>query len=357
MTGIKPFGDGPLRVSLVGAGFVAPIHLRGWQRIPGVHVSSISSRTREKTEKIAVEFGVERVFDDVTTMLDTDLPDVFDICSSVETHLEFVKIAAARGIHVICQKPIAEDWETAMEIADVAEQAGIRLMVHENFRFRPWHREIKRQLDSGVIGQPFYCRSDARMAGTVVTHDNPDEAWSLKRQPFFKEVERFLVLESVIHQIDVCRFLFGDVRRIFARTRKISPCVKGEDLASLVLDFDDLHAVVERSYASKGYPSPPMVTEVMAIEGEMGTLFLEPDGQIRIEIDTPSKRATRKSELDLTNAYPNSYGATIEHFVSCLRHGRPFETDIRDNIRTLKATLAAYESATSKEVVTLSYEN
>jgi predicted dehydrogenase len=226
-------------------------------------------------------------------------------------------------------------------------------MVHENFRFRPWYREIRNQLASGIIGKPYYCRSDGRMPGTVTTKDHPITPFSLNRQAFFTDLERFLILESVIHQIDVCRYLFGDVNRVYARARRVSPHVKGEDLATLVLDFDGLHAVVERNYGARGQPAPPMVTELMVIEGELGALFVELDGTIRIEIDTPERRETLRPNVDLLDAYPRSYGAAIRHFVENYRAGTPFETDIADNLKTLAVTLAAYDSVETGDAVGL----
>ncbi|MCG8543618.1 MAG: Gfo/Idh/MocA family oxidoreductase [Alphaproteobacteria bacterium] len=353
MATVAPLGNKPLRVALVGAGFVAPIHLRGWAMVDGVEVCAMSSRTKSRAEKTATAFGVGKVYESVDAMLEAERPDVLDICSPVETHLDYVRQAAARGTHVICQKPVADRMETALAIRDTAATAGIRLMVHENFRFRVWYREAKRQLDSGIIGTPFYCRSDARMAGTVRTAANPETPWSIQRQPFFADLERFLLLESVIHQIDVCRFLFGDPTRIFARTQTVGDAVKGENLVTLLADFDDLHAVIERSYASKGYVEPPLVTELLAVEGDRGSLFIDRDGAMRVEIDRPGARETIRPTYDLTDAYPNSYAAAIRHFVDRMRDGAPFETDIEDNLKTLAATLAAYESAASGDSVPL----
>ena len=341
---------------MVGAGFVAPMHLRGWAMVDNARVTGFTSRTLEKAKNLRSEFDIGKIYNRFEDMIIEERPTIVDICSPAETHLPFIKLCAQQGIHVICQKPIANDLETAKTISALARQHSIRLMVHENFRFRVWYREVKRQLDSGIIGKPFYCRNDARIAGTVRTSDFPDVPWSLARQPFFAEIPRFLILESAIHQIDVCRYLFGDIKQIYAKARKISPDVQGEDLTSMILDFDDLHAVVERSYASRGYRKPPLVTESMVIEGDRGSLFLEADGKIRIEVDVPGKRETITPEIDLENAYPNSYAHTILHFAECLRTGVPFETDIEDNLKTLSATLAAYKSVESRQSINLTGE-
>lgn len=340
-----------LRVAMLGCGFVAPLHLAGWRAVEGVEVVAVGARNRAAAEDFARTHGIAQAYDDLERMLDEARPDVLDLCTPPAGHLPQIAAAARRGVHVICQKPLAERPEDAAAIAQCLRGADIRFMVHENFRFRPWYREIKRQLDSGVIGRVHYARSDARMAGTVPTASHVAIPWSLARQPYFAQADRLLILESMIHQLDVCRFLFGEASKLYARARRVSPAIKGEDMATLLVSFDGLDAVVERSYASRGYGEPPLVTETMAIEGERGTLFLERDGTLRIEIDTPGERATLRPKVDLTDAYPRSYGATIAHFVERLRSRAPFETDLADNLKTLDLTFAAYRSLQSGQAV------
>ncbi len=350
-TAIAPVPD-PLTVAMTGAGFVVPLHAAGWRQV-GATVVGIASRTRARAEEQARAHGIPAVFDALEEMLDATRPTVLDICSPPEAHLAAVEAAAARGIHVICQKPVAPGLGEALAIRSAARQAGIRCMVHENFRFRPWYREIRRLLDAGTIGRPFYARSDGRMGGTVPTAAHPDTPWSLARQPFMASAPRLLILESVIHQIDVCRYLFGDPTSVFARACRVGDRTAGEDLASLSMDFAGVIAMVERSYGSRGYPDPPMASELLTVEGDRGALFLGRDGRIRAEIDHPGERRTLIPDLDLTDAYPRSYADTIGHFADALRAGTAFETDIDDNLKTLDATLAAYRSWETGEAVRL----
>lgn len=343
----------PLKVVMVGAGFVGPYHLAGWGGVPDAQVVAISVRHPDKVRALGREHGVDRLYTSLNEMLDREKPDVLDICTPPAAHAEQVDAAAERRINVICQKPVAPDLASAERVRDTARDAGIRLMVHENFRFRPWYRAAKWALEGGLIGRPFYARSDGRLGGTVTTAAHPEVPWSLARQPSFAGMERLLIVESVIHQIDVCRCLFGEPVSLYAQARRIGSHVQGEDLAALSMRFGDIIALVERSYASRGYPDPPMASELLVVEGERGALFIDREGSVRIEIDVPGERRTLYPEFDRANAYARSYAATIEHFAACLRSGEPFETDIDDNIETLRAALAAYDSWHQDRVVHL----
>jgi predicted dehydrogenase len=332
-----------MRVLLVGSGFVSPFHLAGWKRA-GASVIGIVSTDPATAAEQAAAFDIPSVLSDLDEALATLRPDVVDICSPVALHPAHVAMAARAGADIICQKPLAETLDAALGAARVAREAGVRLMVHENFRFRPWYRVVKAALAEGRIGQPFYLRSDLRFAGTVPTSRNP-VPWSLARQPFFREMPRFVMLESMIHQIDVARFLLGEPEAVVAMTRRVSEQVTGEDLASLMLRFPDAHAVLERSYATLGGEDPPPASEELRVEGTRGLISVSRKGEVEIAVETADGLVRERPAFDATDAYARSYADTIVHFADALRSGTPFETGPADNLRTLDATFAAYRSA------------
>src|SRR5262249_17577353 len=139
--------------------------------------------------------------------------------------------AAARGVHIVCQKPLAPTLEAAIRIVDAAEAAGVRFMVHENFRWQPWYRKIKEIQQSQVIGAFTHLHFLMRMG------DGWGENAYLDRQPFFRNYPRLLVYETGVHFIDTFRYLLGEVTGVFAQIRRLNPRIKGEDAAQLFLKF------------------------------------------------------------------------------------------------------------------------
>jgi D-apiose dehydrogenase len=126
-----------LRVAGVGAGYFSQFHLQGWRAIPEVELVGWC-------DKDASRVSVVPAFASLEQMLATTKPDVVDIVTPPDTHLELVRAAAARGLPVICQKPLAPTYEEAQEVVAAAERAGVPLIVHENFRWQPWYREARR---------------------------------------------------------------------------------------------------------------------------------------------------------------------------------------------------------------------
>lgn len=336
---------GAFRVGMAGAGNASVHHLRGWQQVPDFPVVAIADPDTEKAKRRAAEFGVPAVAGSVAEMLRTHAIDVLDVVTPPSTHVDLVAQTLPRGIHVLCQKPLASTTQDIRRIARLEAAGPGRLMVHENWRFRSWYRVLKPRLDAAAFGRLFHVRSATRFAGTVRTPTHADVPFSVARQPFFATLPRFIVLESMIHQLDALRFLLGEPTSLFARIHHVSEAVQGEDAAVVVLGYPDLTAVVERSYASKGYPDPPVMSESLVIEGTDGSAFLSPDGRLRlVHIDATKDDETviNPSESD---PYEASYRDAIAHFATRLRTGDAFETSLADNMNTLQLVFAAYESA------------
>ena len=155
-------------IALLGAGYAARIQLACWREIPHATVIGVWNRSAERARALAAEFGVPS-FAELDALLGHPAVDAVDIATAVETHRDYAPQAAAFGKHVLCQKPLAPTFAEAAAIVGDCETAGVRLMVNENWRWRPWYRAARALLDRGAIGQPFSLRLAMRSAAAVAT--------------------------------------------------------------------------------------------------------------------------------------------------------------------------------------------
>ncbi|MFS8085240.1 MAG: Gfo/Idh/MocA family protein, partial [Acidobacteriota bacterium] len=220
-----------LRIAGIGAGYFSRFHLEGWRDVPGTEVVAWCDAAEDKARAMAGEFGVPRTFVDAGTMLDACKPDLVDIVTPPPSHAALVALAHARGIPVICQKPMTPSWSTSVALAAAAAQAGTLCVIHENFRFQPWYREAKRLLTTGALGTPH------GVAFRLRPGDGQGPRAYLDRQPYFQQMPRLLIVETAIHWIDTFRFLLGEVEAITARLRRMNPVITGEDAGILILEF------------------------------------------------------------------------------------------------------------------------
>jgi predicted dehydrogenase len=335
----------PLKGVAVGIGYFSQFHYDAWNRVEGVELAALCSRDPTRAAEAADRFGVGRTYSDVAEMLDAEKPDFIDIITPPETHAEFVGLAAERGVAVLCQKALAPSFAESQAIVARAEAAGIRFMVHDNFRFQPWHREMRRLMEAGLIGdlQSVTCRT--RLG------DGWGEEAYLSRQPYFRDMPQFLIFETGVHFIDVFRYLGGEITDVFAKLRRLNPVIAGEDRGLLICDYASGAIAVwdaDRYHGSTA-KDPRYTFGEFLIEGSQGSLRLDEEGELNFlplggaPVLQPYKHERRGFAGDCVYA-------TIAHFVECLRSGEAFELEGADYLRTLLVQEAAYRSAASKRL-------
>jgi predicted dehydrogenase len=184
---------------------------------------------------------------------------------------------------------------------------------------------------------------------------------------------RLIVFEWAIHLIDTLRMLLGEPSWVHATMAHVSPHVAGEDRALMTFGFGEIIASIDVSWATIGADELPTMLEEVVVEGDHGTIALVPnrgDGDlIRIVRRLPDERTPvdrlrpwspvtttvmPAHDGDIAAAYQLSYDAAHAHFADCLPRGQLPETHAEDNIKTLRAVFAAYESATESRVVSIS---
>ncbi len=156
----------PLRVAVAGAGYFARYHYEAWTRVEEADLVALAEPDAARAQAMARDFSVPRVFETLEALMAEVECDLLDIATPPETHRALVALAAARGLAVVCQKPLAPTLEEARDIAALAERAGIPLIVHENFRFQPWHRIAAAAQNKGLIC-PRSCGCEAAWVGAA----------------------------------------------------------------------------------------------------------------------------------------------------------------------------------------------
>lgn len=335
-----------LRFAMFGTGFWSAFQLSGWQEAGGVECVALYNRTISKAEKLAQQFNLNAtIYDDPKILLKSEKLDFVDICTNVEMHAEFVRMAAKMKLPVVCQKPMATSLEEAQSMVQVCKEAGIPLLINENWRWQYPIRQLKAKLDEGRIGKPFRALIDYRNSFPVF--DN---------QPFLKELDQFILTDIGSHILDTARFLFGDAQRLYCQTSRVHSEIKGEDVATVMMNMgENITVVCEMSYASKREHDRFPETYVQ-IEGTRGFLELGPDFWIRetTKEGTWSQRVPPPRYAWADPAYDVVHSSIVPaqaDFVQALQGNGQAETTGEDNLKTMQLVFGAYESAKNQQVV------
>ncbi|MEN9938395.1 MAG: putative oxidoreductase YcjS, partial [Chloroflexota bacterium] len=307
-------------------------------------VVALYNRTRARAEALGEAFGIGAIYNDPEELLASEEVDAVDIITGVDSHSTFVRLATSRGLPAICQKPLAPSLTEAEAMLATCRASGTRLLVHENWRWQTPIQEIKRQLESGVIGEPF--RARLQFSSSFPVFDN---------QPFLRELEQFILTDMGSHILDVARFLFGEAQRLYCQTGRVNSAIQGEDVATVILRQGGVTTTCELSYASR-LEHERFPETYMLIEGSRGSLELGPDYWIRCTTvegtlarrTPPPRYAWADPAYDLVHA---SIVPCLADVLRDLRDGVPAETRGEDNINTTRLVFAAYESARTGQAV------
>jgi predicted dehydrogenase len=323
-----------LRVAGVGAGYFSQFHLQGWRGIAQAELVGWCDRDAAKVKGLPA-------FSSMAELVEKTRPDLLDIVTPPETHLELVREAAARGLPVICQKALAPTYAEAVEVVDTAQRGGIPLVVHENFRWQPWYREARRFIQDGRLGRLH------GIAFRLRPGDGQGPRAYLDRQPYFQKMARFLVHETAIHWIDTFRFLMGEVSAVSALLRRLNPAIAGEDAGYIVFEFAGGAAgLFDGNRLNDHVASNPRRTMgEMWLEGERGVLRL--DGEARLWW---KPHGGPEAEHPYDRGPDDAFGggcceALQRHVVAHVLQGGPLENTGRDYLANLRVQEAVYRSA------------
>jgi D-apiose dehydrogenase len=206
---------------------------------------------------------------------------------------------------------------------------------------------VKDILDAGTIGDVFWGRVSFRSAYDVFSG-----------QPYLAVGKRFIVEDLGIHALDVARFLMGNVLNVSARIKRIKPDIKGEDVATMLLDHGNgIASVVDCSYATQ-LEEELFPQTLLEIDGSAGSLRLGANYQLTIT----AKGKTEKHDVSplllpwASRPWHNIQESVVliqQHWVDCLQAKSEPHTSGRDNLQTFALVEAVYQSAGSGQTITI----
>lgn len=337
MTLASSSDGGPLRVAVVGAGMISVKHLTAWKRTSDARVVAVVDPDEDRAVARAQEFAVPLHYPSLDALLARERIDAIDIASSRESHASLLQTAIERRIPAICEKPLVPDAREAAELATLA-RGRVRIMVNQNFRFRPYYEQMKAWIEEGLLGRLTGVTISCRSSGLL-----PDASGKypyIERQPYVRNEARLMIAEVLIHRLDVARWLCGPLHLIAACLGRSCDAVVGETEATLLFETLDNHVavVVDGNFGCAGYPA--LSVDRVEIIGTRARIDMDHDV---LRLHAPSPLELRYG--DPAAAIQKSFDLTMQHFVDCVRSGTAFRNDIEDNVETLRLVDEAYRAA------------
>jgi predicted dehydrogenase len=327
-----------MRVGIVGAGTMANVHAAGWKSA-GAELVGIMSKNQASALGMGQKYQA-RVFDTYQELLKN--VDIIDICTPTDFHKEMVLQAAQAGKHSVCEKPIALTIQDGEEMIAACNQAGVRLFIAMVVRFFPQYRLAQQTVASGQLGNLGVMRFKR-----IGYQPLGDEVW-------FTDEARSggMVLDLMIHDFDVARWLGGSVKRVFAKSIRSKMPHAPSDYALVTLGFDDGRmALIEGGWA---YPAGTFRTG-FDIAGSEGLLEWNSDDAVTIKPFLKPKEETGVAKVGVPSSIlaEDPYTTEIKHAYDAIKNNKPFLVTAEDGLEALRIALAAKESLVTGKAVQL----
>jgi predicted dehydrogenase len=320
------------KAGIIGAGYVGEFHARGYSALPNVKLDWVVDRNLVSARKLAQQYGAKAAAD-VESVSASDV-DLVSICTPTPSHMQLANSLMQAGKHVLCEKPVARTLEQAQSMIEMAERAGVKLMVAQVSRYEVDHRKAWEIVKRGEIGE-------LRMAFHSITSAYP--GWSTQDWLGDQAKSGGPIVDLAIHSVDYMLWLFhSPVERVYALGAKQGKGANHYALATLYFADGGL-GLVETSWAHP--PSAPLNCRV-ELAGSAGRVAWDYD---RIDgMQTIIEGLGRRSYV---LEGEDSFAAEIADFINCIENDLPSPIPGSEGQEALRVCLAALESLESGRCV------
>lgn len=340
-----------IRVGIIGAGYIAQQnHIPAYLTNPRVKIAGIADPDEAKLEEVKKRFGVQKLFPDYAQLFEEKI-DAVSICVPTRFHAEITKDCASRGIHVLCEKPIALTLDEATEMITTCEKNDVQLMIGFNYRFIKTHQEAKKMIEDGRIGKPFFIHAQFASLG-------PYKSLDRLRNSFYFDPKSGggVMFDSGSHLFDLLRWYFGEIKTVQASTGTYVEGIPVDDVSCVSLKFENGRVGCLTCMWTQ-------IESWSAMGNEGFIKIIGDEGKIRASLFSPSiKFYSKKSQIckivgerelapkgfdpkQPTDPLQRSWRDEINVFVEAVRTNQKVPVNGYDGKRALELVLQAYQSA------------
>lgn len=215
---------GPIRIGLVGCGRIAQTHLDALKTVDGCRLVGVADVREETARSVAEQYGTE-AHGDHRDLLGGDSIDAAIVCTPPATHAEIAGFFLEKGVHVLCEKPLAVSFQEAQKLVAKAEAANRTIMMATKFRYVDDVIKAKGIIDSGILGEVILVENV--FCSKVDMHNR----WNSDR----KLGGGGVLIDNGTHSVDIARYLLGPIVAVRAEEGRRIQNLEVEDTCRLFL--------------------------------------------------------------------------------------------------------------------------
>lgn len=354
-----------VRVGLIGTSWWADaMYAPPLTAHPEATIVAVAGRNPATTATFADRWDIDQRFDDPIAMLDTVALDAVVVASANDSHFELAMAALDRGLHVLCEKPLAQNSVQAAQMALRAQETGAITLVPFTYHYMPVNQWVRRLIVDGYVGRPYHVNV------RYYTGYAYDSAYSWR---FDRELAGSGVIGDLgSHWIHLARWLLDDtevsVGALASTFVERGPRPDGEtyeqaeDSAVLTVRYGSGAYGVLQVCAVSWEGTPFNQTHHLEVHGDAGTIYAvcdwdslqevrgvrrgEPGPAAVLPIPDDIWNGVRRDDVHDTyrDVFRNT-DAMTRAWITSITEGRPVRPDFSDGLAVQRVVDAALDSA------------
>ena len=334
----------PLKIGVIGLG-MGREHLLRYRQVPNCISQAICDTSADLVQQIGDEFSIPQRFTDFAEFIEKAEVDAVSLAVPNFLHKEMTLAALDRGLHVMCEKPMAMNTAEAEEMQAAVRASGKKFMIHFNQRFRPEHQYFRDVIKRGELGNVYYASAGWRRMRGMPRFGG----WFGQK----KMSGGGPLIDLGVHMLDLTRWLIGNpkvvtvsastfahIGQALAKEQKKDFDV--EDLASALIRFDDGSSLVlEVSWALNFEEREKIYLEMSGTRGGLSS--------VSYDYKDTSVCIFREQNGALIKTVPLKYPTATEtaqsYFLRSIEEDFEPEAGAADGVEIMRILDAIYESA------------
>lgn len=336
-----------VKVGIIGCGSIAQLrHLPEYKMNKEVEIVAVCDINEQRAIEVSKQYGA-KVYKNYEELLASKTVDAVSVCTPNYLHAPISIAALNKGVHVLCEKPMATSKEEAQAMIQAEKESGKKLMIGHNQRFVSSHQKARQLIECGEIGRIYSFR-------TAFGHGGPEQ-WSVdgKESWFFKKNEAFIgaMGDLGVHKTDLLRYILGEeIVEVgaFVQTNA-KDFANVDDNAVCVLKTESgIIGTLASSWAYVGQEDNSTI-----IYGEKGILRLEdhPTYSLIVQYATGEVANYELGKIQSNDEGGQDNSHVIEQFVNAIVEDKEPAVSGEEGAKSLSVILAAIESHETKQIV------
>jgi predicted dehydrogenase len=304
-----------------------------------VAVMDIAEQNRVRAREL---FPAARFYTDIGPLLEKEKPDFVDICTPPHTHAEYIRTAAERGIHILCEKPLAERFSAVGEIAGVLAGRPLVFVPCHQYKYSPLWKSVREVIASGMLGDVTVAQFNVYR----LQADSGTAAWKPEWRVSKDTSGGGILVDTGAHYFYLAQSFFGLPLSVSAVLRTLKHTEYAvEDTALVTLVYPRAVMQVNLTWASSTRANSAFVA------GTRGTLTY--DGRTLLHASADTTRELPMPDVSDKSQYIGWYVSLFREFFRRVKEN-DFSRDLVDeSVNVMKLLEASYRSSEEHRMVAL----